>query len=843
MTGLIALVRYVAVRHLWGAKLRSALTVFGVALGVAMLVGTSAANEAILHAFDELADRAAGKADLEIVADESGVDQALVDELTDRRDLAAHVAGRLEHTTLRVETGARILVLGADLLGDLEFLPFKTKGGSNAFFDPLAFVNDPHAVLVTESLGLPIGGELSLRTAHGVEKFHVEAVLAETGASRAFGGQVVVMSLDAAQLAFMREGKVDRIDVALPPGASVDEGARALGRLVGTRGAVDRPSKRAASFARMTAAFQGGLSVTAIVSLLVGTFLVYNTIGIAVSQRRREIGILRALGATRRAVVGVFLGEALLLGLLGGALGVFLGAGLAKGVVGQFAPNVSRFFENIATPAVKVGPRLMAQGVAVGVLASLFAAYFPARRAASVPPVESVRVSANVASTARRRRGPLAALGALLLVAAAVVVRLPNGGLPALLAIFFAAMAFAPAAVALVADHLGPAAQALFGVAARLGVEGAGRSLGQSAQTVSALTLATALGLTLSSYTHSYSKACFAWVEQAIPADVVVSAGSPLLDRYAIPFDPSVKAAVEKVDGVQATNLVRAISVPTHGVRAEVVSVETTTYLARLGEARQVVAGPRRVPPMHEEPMVLISENFAWRTRLKPGDSVELPSPTGRHTFRILAVVVDYSNDQGWMLIDRRWALEYWKDPRVEMIHVYLKPGVDPVAAAARIREAIAGGPGMFVTTNAEMKSEIRKVIEQTFGIAGAAETIALIVAVLGVVGTMIATVIDRRRELGMLRAIGATRRQVAFAVAVEAATLGAVAAVLAALASIPCSKIFVDVVAFQASGWSVPLGIPVLAYLRVSLLLVSLSALAGLFPGLRAARETVTRQ
>jgi putative ABC transport system permease protein len=853
MTGVFALIRFVAARHLIAGKLRSFLTLFGVALGVAMVVGTTAANDSVLKAFDELSDRAAGKADLEIVADESGVDQRVVEELADRHDLAEHVAGRIEQTTLVYETngqpGPRVLVLGIDFLGDLAFVPFVKNEGADPFADALAFVNDPHAILVSETLarerGLKPGSTISLRTAHGVEEFHVEALLKETGSSRAFGGQVVVLGLDAAQLAFAREGKVDRVDLQFPPNTAYETGRANVQALLGMRAKADRPSQRAKSLARMTAAFQGGLSVTAIIAVLVGVFLVYNAIGVAVSQRRREIGTLRSIGASRRAVVGTFLGEALFLGLFGGVIGVLMGGALAKSVIGQFGANVSRFFENIAPPPVHVDRALAIKGVALGVVASLLAAWGPARRAASVAPIESVRTTADVASRAYARRKPLAVVALVLSIAAAFVVRKPTAttGLIALLCIFLAAIAVAPFAISLLSTILAPLAQSTIGISARLGVDGVARALGRSTQTVGALTLATALGLTIATYTHSYEKTCMAWVEQTVPADIVVSAGSPLPDRYVIAFDPKTKDPIEKVEGVAAVNMVRAISVPYGQLRVEVLSVETEVYLARRSEERHVVRGPRKVPidALSKEPAILISENFSWKTGLGPGDFVELSSPTGPHKFRIVAVVVDYSNDQGWMVIDRKWSLEYWQDPRVELLHVYLRPGVDPLVAADNIRRAL-GNAGVFVTTNAALKAEIRKVIEQTFGIASAAETIALIVAVLGVIGTMIATVIDRRRELGVLRAIGGTRRQIVVSVMTEAAMLGACAAVLAILASIPASKIFVDVVAFQASGWSVPLIFPWLTYLRVGALVTALAALAGLIPGVRASRVVITR-
>jgi putative ABC transport system permease protein len=176
MTGFGALVRFVSVRHVWSSPMRSLLTLMGVALGVAMVVGMTASNQSVLRAFDEMVDRTGGKADLEITGDESGVDQALIDEVAARTDLVAHAAGRIEQTSLMTaspgDVPERVLVLGVDFLGDKAFLPFQTEGGADVIKDPLAFLNDPEAILVSETFAathrVAVGQTVHLRTAEGM---------------------------------------------------------------------------------------------------------------------------------------------------------------------------------------------------------------------------------------------------------------------------------------------------------------------------------------------------------------------------------------------------------------------------------------------------------------------------------------------------------------------------------------------------------------------------------------------------------------------------------------------------------------------------------------------------
>ena len=818
-----------------------------------MLVGMTAANGAVLSSFEEMVDRASGKADLEVTGDESGVDQALIDELGNHAELAAHVAGRIEQTSFLEgaggEPGDRVLVLGVDFLGDKEFLPFKTESGADAIKDPLAFLNDPQAILISDTLakarGLTAGSTLKLRTAQGMTEFHVESVLAETGKTQAFGGQLVILFLDAAQLAFAREGHVDRIDIQLPKGVTVEQALPKLAALVGTRGQVARPEARGQTIAGMTASFRLGLQAQALLALLVGMFLIYNAVSVSVAQRRREIGILRSLGVTRGAITRVFLVEALVLGVVGGAVGVLLGDVLAKVVVAQFAPAVSRFYQNIPTPVPHVTVRLAVTGVIVGLVATMIAAYVPARRASHTSPVETLRRDLHAQAAARPPVRLLLGAAVVCAVAALLITRLHvlYIGFASIFLLTIAAALATPMAVVVLARPAAMLAQATLGLSARLGVDNVSRELGRSALTACALVLATSMSITVACYAYSYEASCMAWVEQAVPADVVITAGSPLADRNAVPFAADLAEKVRDVPGVREIDRVRSLTVPYGEWRIELASLETRTYLKN--PVQLVLDGPKPLPldALEHEPSVLISENFRARTGLHAGDTVVLPSPTGAHRLKIIAVVVDYSSDQGWMLIDRKYMKEFWNDTRVEAVDLYTEPGADPYVVAAKVRERLiaTGEGGMFVTTNAALKAEVRHVIQQTFEISKASEVVALFVAVLGVIGTMLAAVIDRIREIGVLRAIGATRRQILYAVMAEAGFLGVCAALVGTLAAIPSALLFVDTVGFQATGWSVPFRFPTAAAIRVVMSVVCFSIASGLFPGWRAARLKIT--
>jgi len=885
-SGLFALVRYVSIRYVIAAPVRSLLTLFGVALGVAMVIGMTSVNDAILASFREMVDRAGGRADLEVLGDESGVPQELVDQLVDRKDIA-HISARLEKTTLvgteggALGDGERSLVLGIDFLGDLTLVPFEREGtgakgsgnpsGEQLVKDPLSFINDPFAILLSETLaqklGVGAGGSVRMRTAFGVESFHVEGVVKETSKAKAFGGRVAILSIDAAQRAFGAENRVDRIDIEVTKGLDKSKVQSDLQAVVGGRAEVSPPSRRGKQTEQMMQSVSLALQMSAAIAMIVGMFLIYNTVTVSVAQRRRDLGILRAVGVTRRRLVSTILAESFVLSLIGGALGVFLGRLIARVVVKQVTPTVSRFFTPIIPPPPEVSKQLALLGIVLGVIATLVAALLPARRAAKMSPVETLRRDLIVTGVDELPVNKLAIIGVLVCGLSPVLeLLLRRPGIPKALpgytqiAVVMLGAAFTmPFLIVTFHRLLAPLAQRTLGLPARLGVDNVVRSLGRSSTTAAALMLATCASIAVGGYGRSLQITVREWLDQSVPGDVFITSGSPLLDRHAIAFHPD---AVKKIfdppiPGVVATDYIRSLRVAFRGRRVSVLANDTALYFSTIRgyTYRRVAEGDPdlRTDDLTKEPAVCISENLARPFDLHPGMSIALPTPTGEHSFKIRAVVVDYSDEHGWMLMDRMWVKQYWKDDRIDNVKLFVSSGgpvgeAAPIAEAERVAEEIrrrlsagGAGDGLFVATSSRVKAEVREAIDQTFKITDSSQLIAFIVSLLGVIGTMLAAVIDRTREIGVLRAIGATRRQVAIAVMCEASFIGFCSALLAIAAGVPAAYLFTRVVGVAATGWNVPFHFPLVEATRTGLAIIVTATLAGLVPGRRASGMKVT--
>jgi putative ABC transport system permease protein len=845
------LLREISFRHLIFAPLRTALVIFGIALGVCMLSAMLATNETLSAAFEDMVDRVAGKADLTVVGSQAGIPSSLTGEVADLEGVE-HAAAMLEVIThIARPGGATLLVLGVDLLGDTFFLPFAQEGDEKVIEDPLAFVNQPNAVLVSRKLAenqkLKVGDELPLVTAEGNKTFIVRGLLEDKGPAASYGGQVVVMFIDAAQVSFSRGYAVDRIDVVISENHEVADVKQRIDTLLAGRAKVDEPDGRTRRLVASLDAFRNGLNMSALIALGVSTFLIYNAVSVSVAQRRREVGVLRALGVVRGRMVRLFLLEALVMAAIGVVLGLLLSQQLASFALASITGTIARLFVAIQPKAPEITMEVAGWSALSGFVTTLIASYLPARSTNRVDPAEALRSSRSTSQSSTTPWGKLGLLGVAIALCAPIFMRgrTETTGYFATLAIMIGFSMAAPMAVKILRRALLRVTEYTLGIPGRIALDNVERTLSRSVTTVVALMLAIALSMTVGAYAVSFDRSLSQWIDDAFPSDAMVTAGSPTLDRNHVAFAPSLVDKIAAVQGVEALSRMREVTVEvgTRQPLLNAVDTQVTFSQARMrGRGRRVASGPSRFTDdaLYVAPRVLISENLAHFSGLEVGEKLELATPSGPKSFEVYAVVVDYSSDQGWLLMDRKWYAEYWQDEPIDAVDVYFGKDADKNQLAELLRSRLGEGASIFVTTHDAMREELRGLASSLFAYAKAPELITLIVAIMGVIGTMLAAVIDRIREIGMLRAIGATRRQIATSMVAEAGFIGLAAALCGVLTGVPQGYIFMRVIGMSANGWSLDYGFPVETAVRVSLFVVVAAALAGYLPGRRAAAMDV---
>jgi putative ABC transport system permease protein len=766
---------------------RMLLTIAGIVLGVAVFVGMHTANQSVLAAFHQTIDRIAGSTQLQISAGEAGFDEEVLDKVRDLPGIRA-AAPVIESSVTLDQPGHKpvnLLLLGVDMLGDRSLRNYDFDESDTSIDDPLVFLAQPDSLIVSKSLAeeqnLKVGSRVPMRTMQGDQVFTVRGLMKPGGLASAFGGNLAIMDIYAAQKVFGRGHKFDRVDVALEDTLNLDQGEAMLSALLGPGFQVEPPSSRGQQFEATSHLYSLASNITSVFALFIGMFIIYNTFAIAVTQRRSEIGILRALGAAQSQIRRLFLAESAMIGVVGTGIGLIAGILMARGMAGYIGGMLSDIY-GVAQSAddLTLSPLILGGSAVMGVITSIIAGVLPARAAAAVDPVKALqkgRVQSLSEGESRARR-----LWAVLCVAGSLVafffsryaVVFYTGYLLAVLA----AVLLSPALASWLSRAIRPVLARVRPVEGALAADGLIQAPRRTSGTIAALMLSLALVVTLGGLARASYEALFDWIRVALNPDLFVTTAESISSRSFV-FPAALGDGLREVPGVDEVQLVRSVRILVKGVPVMLVSLDIPSIERRA-----------KLPPVEGDPVpmyrtaaegkgVILSENFARLRKVRFGEVLTIPAPDGLLRLPVVGIVRDYSDQQGSLLISRGLYTRYWRDDTVNLFRIYLKPG----ANEAQVRQAILDKYGshqrLFVLTNQDVRDFIVRITRQWFGLTYVQIAVAVLVAVLGIINALTVSITDRRRELGVLQAVGALRNQVRHTIWMEAFAIGVIGLVL----------------------------------------------------------------
>ncbi len=828
-------------RPLAREPVRTALTLFAVTLGVAVVVAIELAGVAATGSFRSSLESLTGKAAYEISAI-GGLDESLLGRL-DSLPYPIRFAPLIEGFAVLEPRYENVPAFGVDMIGA------STLGdslGEQTVSLDLLRTND--SIWVGKAFGKAPGETLRL-TINGRERVYtVRGVVDTARFPGAAQENIVVMDIATAQRAFDKRGRLDRIAVLLPsPSASARTGEQqdweALLRAELPAGVTLRPQgARTEQNRKMLGAFRWNLRILSYISLVVGAFLIYNTISVSVVRRRAEIGVMRAMGASRTGVLAAFLAEAAFFGTAGMLLGLAVGRVMAGGAVELMAATVETLYVSSAPGAIEVtlGTLLIAAVAGIGV--SLASALAPAREASRVAPSEAM-ARGHHEYRARLHAGRDLAWAAALAIAAGLACLAPPidrkpvlGYIAALLLIAAAALAI-PATVAWITRAGSAAARRVFGVEGFLASRSLAASLARTSVLVGALSTAVAMMVSVGIMVGSFRETVQVWMAYQLRADLYIRpAGNPSADRLAT-MDPELADRIAALPEVEAVDRFRSYPISYEGLPATLGAGESKV-VSRSGMVR-FLEGPSRetiLDEMRSGDNAIISEPFSAKHNLHVGDALRLPLGGREVEFRVAGVYYDYSSERGLIIIDRATLLKYLPDPALTSLAVYLKPGEDLDAARLAIERATAGRR-LFIAGNRALRQAAIRVFDRTFAITYALEAVAIVVAIVGMAGALLALVIDRRREIGVLRFLGASAGQVRRLILFESGLLGLLANLVGLALGTVLSLVLIYVINKQSFGWTIQFHWPVALLVSALTLIYVATLLAGIYPARLAVR------
>jgi putative ABC transport system permease protein len=845
-------------RYLLRRPFQSILCILGVALGVAMVIAIDLANGSASRAFELSTETVAGKATHQVVGSTAGLDESVYRDIKVKLGVREAAPIVSSYATALEFDQQPIRILGVDVFAEGPFRSFLGSGSESFQNNDLSeFFTQPDAMLIGEGTAQrynkQVGDTVTLRVGDRRQPMRIVGILkpADDNSRNALDNLGIV-DISAAQQLFDMNGRLSHIDLIADE--RTEQGRALLERIATVLPAgaqIVKPQARSQSVESLTDAFKLNLTALSLLALVVGMFLIYNTITFSVVQRRPMIGTLRCLGVTRREIFQQILIETLLLATIGGLIGILLGILLGRGAVGLVTQTINDLYYTVNVRAITIDPFTLVKGFVLGIGASLVAALPPAYEATGIAPITALKRS-NVEQRVQKLLPVVAAAGVVLFLIGVGLELLTTVLVINLAGIFFLLVGVAlisPLLTMLFMRLLMPVLGRLFGVIGRMSARGVITSISRTAIAIASLMVAVSVIIGLQSMIGSFRNTVESWLESSVTADVYIS--PPTSTNTGDPtIDPQAVDQFRNTPGVVDVTVFRRVPVEFQpplpdgegqGVgenwrSATLLSIQSERERAPRTFVWSARPSDTLWASMQGQDEVQVSEPFANKHGITPQNNrITLRTDQGEKPFTVSAVYYDYASDAGVILMRRDAYQRFFNDNKISSLALYVDDAQvkDVRAFTQDLRKQFAGRE-LVINANRELRENALVVFDRTFAITGALNLLATLVAFIGVLSALMALQIERTRELGMLRANGMTLRQLWRMTLLETGLMGGTAGLLSMPTGFILALVLIYIINLRSFGWTIQLSLEWTTFAQAMLVAVASALLAAIYPMLR---------
>ena len=829
--------------HLW----QSILMVLGISIGVAVAVGIDIANTSASRAFDLSTEAIVGRATHYISGGSQGVDETLYAALR-QAGLEIPIAPIItDYVTSPFMDGTTLQVLGIDPFSEAPFRNY--LGGTEGVpIDGLTiFLSEPGSVLLSENLAdryaLKPGDVFEIEYAGRVVRVSIAGLLKPAdNLTRQALDSMLLVDIATAQEITGRLGQVDRIDLIVPDGA--DEGLERIQNMM-PGGVLVLPNEvRSGAVEQITAAFRLNLTALSLLALVVALFLIYNTMTFSVVQRRPLFGTLRSLGVTRKEVFVMVVSEAFVIGFTGAIFGILIGILMGRGAVGLVSQTINDLFFVTTVQDIPIPITSLIKGFVLGVVATVITAAFPAWEAASVTPRTALS-RANLESKAQRVVHWLGIAGVVIILTGFVVLAVSNTSLlfsfAGTFAVIFGFAILTPTFTVWLMSAANKLTSRIWGLLGRMAPREVVNSISRTSIAVAALMVAIAVTIGVSLMVGSFRFTVDTWMNQILHGDIYVSVPGATVSQPLQAMDPRVIDILEQWEGVERVDMLQNAVVESPAGPIQIsANNNPNDGLEQIYRASDYL--PDEIWEAIEQGAVLVSEPLVNRLDL-PLHGGELPLYTkeGLRNFPIAGIYYDYASSQGNAILSLEKYRQFWDDDQVAAAAIILEPGVDVNATVEALKIRLATVQNLLVRPNQVLREDALEVFDRTFAITGSLQLMTTIVAFVGVLSAMMSLQLDKQRQLGILKAIGLTNRQIWRLITLETGLMGAVAGLLSMPTGYVLALILVFIINRRSFGWTLQMQLTPEPFIQAFIIAVLAAVLAGIYPALRITKRNTS--
>lgn len=827
----------------WAHPLQSLLIVIGVALGVAVVVAIDIANSSVSRSFQLSTESLTGKTTHQIVGTRSGFSQTVFKDLrvkTGYRNNAPVVEGYVQIKELDSRT---LKILGIDPFSEMYYRNILSS--KNTLY-PISILTgllaEPGRVLISEQLALKaaiaVGDHLTLTHGGTENPIIVYGFLkSQDKTSQMALSAVIITDISTAQELLKMGDQISRIDLVIAEEDAVT--VQTIAETLPPQTKIVPAAKRSASIRQMSNSFELNLMAMSLLALLVGMFLIYNTITFSVVQRRRLFGILRALGVTRGELFFLILGETIILGFVGSLLGLGFGILLGIGTIRLVSQTVSDLYFVLSVSVFAVSPLLLIKSLGLGLLASFVSALFPAIEAIQVSPVEALRRS-TLEKLAVKLVPILSLVGLCLLMGGITILNFQTRRLEfsfgGLLILVFGTALLVPFLSRLLLRFLlwFPLLQSDLTI--RLALRNTFRSLSRTAVSIAALMIAISVIIGVGIMVESFRFTVVQWLKATIKADIYIMG----TNRETPSLDLSISKALEDIAGIKDQYLMRMVKINAGKYAGTVLFSEDKEKVKRSWIWK---AGTEpMIYNQFKNGAVFVSETFAWRNGIKhsSGERITLTTHLGEHSFPIAGIFRDFSSRQGMILIKTQVYQKYWQENHISGIALTVEPGVLTDKLVDHINQRLAKKHQFVITSNVNIRKNAIEVFDRTFTITMALQILAALVAFIGVFNSIMSMMLERTREIGILRANGMTISQLWRMLLIESGIIGLLSGLLALPLGTALAWILVFIINKRSFGWTLEFVVEPHHYFQAIGIALIASLTATIYPAVVISRKQI---
>ncbi len=809
-------------------------------MGVAIVVSIDIANYSSSTAFNLSMNAVTGKSTHQIIGTSEGIPDSLYNFLRVKKGIR-NIAPVIETFISIPDSNKKVFkLLGVDIFAERPFRDYLSATDVSMDGGLKDFLTLPNSVIISEENLLKLNktkGDSLKVLINGKEKIlFITGFISADEQNKSALENIFITDIATAQELTEKQNSIDYIDLILK---NNDE-EQTIKSLLPESFQLQKSGARSETAGQMLEAFNINLTSLSLLALIVGLFLIYNTMTFSVVQRKVLIGTLRSIGVTSGEISKIILTEALIMGIAGTLAGFAAAYFISKFLLIFISQTINDLYYVVSVREINISGLIIFKGVALGIFATILSAIKPAREASRVHPRSAMIRSEQESSLLKKIPG-MSIVGFIFIIAGAVILLIPSKNIwLSYLGILPVVIGFAlltPLIIILVEKLFSPLYKKLFGITGKIASRSILQNISRTYIAIAALSLAVAATVGVGTMISSFRSTVIEWLEARLNADIFISAPNLISRRNDAVLDEELLSKIKAIDEISDINFYRELEIYQDDKKFNIIA---SGLSERSYAGFQFKEGdPSEVWKKFEEGEVFLSEPFAYRNDLNAGSVIRLKTDKGMHDFKVAGVYYDYASDQGFIAIKYKHFKEFWNVKGVSGISVFAKDENSIGLIKDKIQALKSDGQQLVVRTFRYLRDSSIEIFDRTFLVAKVLQILAVIVAFIGILSSLMSLQLERKKELGILRANGLLPAQLFKIINLQTLLMGFTAGIIALPLGNILAAILVYIINKRSFGWTMQFNILPQIMLEAMLLSLAAAVLAGIYPGYKMSKTS----